>query len=53
MSDIISTDLSSFDGEQIVADLNRLLRLRTTPIGMKLFEDSDLDRQQSVRRQSC
>jgi len=27
-----------FDGAALVADLNRLLRLRTTPIGMKLFE---------------
>jgi uncharacterized protein (DUF169 family) len=27
----------TFDFERIVADLNRLLRLRTTPIGMKLF----------------
>lgn len=28
----------SYDWAAIVADLNRLLRLRTTPIGMKLFE---------------
>ena len=27
----------TYDFERIVADLNRLLRLRTTPIGMKLF----------------
>jgi uncharacterized protein (DUF169 family) len=27
-----------FDGAALVADLNRLLRLRTTPIGMKRFE---------------
>jgi uncharacterized protein (DUF169 family) len=27
-----------YDWAQLVADLNRLLRLRTTPIGMKLFE---------------
>lgn len=37
MSEILATDLTSFDGEAIVNDLNRLLRLRTTPIGMKLF----------------
>lgn len=37
-NDLIATDQDSFDWEQIVADLNRLLRLRTTPIGMKLFE---------------
>ena len=51
MSDIISTDLSSFDGEQIVTDLNRLLRLRTTPIGMKLFEDAaDMEAIPRIRR---
>jgi len=33
---LISSDLI-FDGAAVVADLNRLLRLRTTPIGMKLF----------------
>ncbi|MGB0997064.1 MAG: DUF169 domain-containing protein [Pseudomonadales bacterium] len=40
MSDLISTDLD-YNGIQIVEDLNRLLRLRTTPIGMKLFESVD------------
>ena len=40
MTDLISTDLD-YNGERIVADLNRLLRLRTTPIGMKLFEAID------------
>ena len=40
MSDLISTDLD-YNGKQIVEDLNRLLRLRTTPIGMKLFESVD------------
>ncbi|MEH6638683.1 MAG: DUF169 domain-containing protein [Porticoccaceae bacterium] len=37
MPETITTDLSVFDGPQIVADLLRLLRLRTTPIGMKMF----------------
>ena len=37
MSDLIASDLSQFDGAAVVDDLNRLLRLRTTPIGMKLF----------------
>ena len=41
MSDVITTDLAQFDGTQIVADLNRLLRLRTTPIGMNLFEKTE------------
>ncbi len=40
MTDLISTDLD-YNGERIVAYLNRLLRLRTTPIGMKLFESID------------
>ncbi len=40
MTDLISTDLD-YNGERIVADLNRFLRLRTTPIGMKLFESID------------
>jgi uncharacterized protein (DUF169 family) len=37
MSTVIATDATTFDWPEIVADLNRLLRLRTTPIGMKLF----------------
>ncbi len=39
--DVLSTPVSvgdHLDWVQVVADLNRLLRLRTTPIGMKLFE---------------
>lgn len=31
----------SFDGSYLVGELNRWLRLRTTPIGMKLFETVD------------
>jgi uncharacterized protein (DUF169 family) len=38
---MITTDQSVFDGTQIVADLNRWLRLRTTPIGMKMFKTRD------------
>ena len=38
MSEMIATDQTSLDFESIVSDLNRYLRLRTTPIGMKLFE---------------
>ncbi len=42
MSDaIITTDQTVFDGPQVVTDLNRLLRLRTTPIGMKMFKTRD------------
>jgi len=38
MSDVIATDQTNLDFADIVASLNRYLRLRTTPIGMKLFE---------------
>lgn len=36
--DVIATDQDTFDWTEIVGALNRFLRLRTTPIGMKLFE---------------
>lgn len=48
MTDVIATDLATFDGPSIVADLNRLLRLRTTPIGMKLF--ARIDDMESIER---
>ena len=35
---IITTDQANLDLPAIVDDLNRLLRLRTTPIGMKMFK---------------
>ena len=38
MSETIATDQTSFDWPDLVDRLNRLLRLRTTPVGMKLFE---------------
>ena len=41
MGNLISSDQSNFDFREIVAALNRLLRLRTTPIGMKLFTSVD------------
>lgn len=37
MSELIATDQSVLDWNEIVAGLNQYLRLRTTPIGMKLF----------------
>ena len=40
MSDVIASDMD-FDGPAVVAELNQLLRLRTTPIGMKLFASKD------------
>lgn len=40
MSDVIASDQTHFDFAGIVDGLNRYLRLRTTPIGMKLFESA-------------
>lgn len=53
MSEILATDLTSFNGEAIVNDLNRLLRLRTTPIGMKLFRTkAEMEAIPKIRRPS-
>ena len=50
MSAIIASDLD-FDGAKVVDDLNRLLRLRTTPIGMKLFATKeDMEAIPKIRR---
>jgi uncharacterized protein (DUF169 family) len=38
MSELIASDQEIDDWPALVGDLNRLLRLRTTPIGMKMFE---------------
>ena len=38
MNEIIASESSSFDLKEIVASLNKLLKLRTIPIGMKMFE---------------
>ncbi|HIG44612.1 MAG: DUF169 domain-containing protein [bacterium] len=35
---VIATDETTFDFPAIVADLNKLLRLRATPIGLKMFK---------------
>jgi uncharacterized protein (DUF169 family) len=41
----------AYDWDQIVEDLNRLLRLRTTPIGMKLFKSvEEMERIPKIRR---
>ena len=50
MSEIIASELD-FDGAKVVEDLNRLLRLRTTPIGMKLFASrEDMSQIPRIRR---
>ena len=48
---LIAKDSDNYDFDQIVADLNRLLRLRTTPIGLKLFErKADMEAIPRIRR---
>jgi uncharacterized protein (DUF169 family) len=49
----ITTDLGYVDGQQVVADLNRLLRLRTTPIAMKMFaSQAEMEAIPRIRRPS-
>ena len=51
MTDVIGTDVQNLDYSEIVDSLNRLLRIRTTPIGMKLFESaSEMEAIPRVRR---
>ncbi|MED5555200.1 MAG: DUF169 domain-containing protein [Pseudomonadota bacterium] len=50
---VIATDRTNVDWNQIVTDLNRFLRLRTTPIGMKMFENkTDMEAIPRIRRPS-
>lgn len=50
---LITTDESTFDFPQLVTDLNRLLRLRATPIGMKMFKTKeDMEKTPRIRRPS-
>lgn len=41
MTDIISSDIQTLNYQELVDSLNRLLRIRTTPIGMKMFEHTE------------
>lgn len=51
MTDIISSDTQSLDYQELVDSLNRLLRIRTTPIGMKMFEQAaDMEAIPRIRR---
>ena len=51
MSKIIASDQQNFDGPEIVNNLNKYLRLRTTPIGMKLFKTvNDMESIERIRR---
>lgn len=47
----IATESGAYDWQQLVADLNRLLRLRTTPVGMKRFAtEAELEQIPRLRR---
>ena len=52
---IANTDApGQYDWKQLVDDLNRLLRLRTTPIGMKLFRTkAEMEAVPKIRRPSA
>lgn len=51
MSEMIATEHASLDWPELVDRLNRLLRLRTTPIGMKLFATrADMEAVPRIRR---
>jgi uncharacterized protein (DUF169 family) len=51
MTDIISSDTQSLNYQELVDSLNRLLRIRTTPIGMKMYEHAtDMEAIPRIRR---
>ncbi len=51
MNEIIVTESSNFNLKEIVASLNNLLKLRTIPIGMKMFESiEEMESIQKIRR---
>jgi uncharacterized protein (DUF169 family) len=51
MAEVITSDLSNLDFKEIVNSLNELLRIRTTPIGMKLFvREEDMEGIDRIRR---
>jgi len=52
-NNVITRDTDSYDWPELMAQLNALLRLRTTPIGMKMFASaSELDAIPRLRRPS-
>ena len=51
MSEAVITSDSAFNGTEVVAALNQFLRLRTTPIGMKMFKTrEDMEAVPRIRR---
>lgn len=54
MSELIASDQTQLDLPALAGELNRYLRLRTTPIGMKLFEtQAGMEAVEKVRRPSA
>ena len=54
MSDIIASESTNYDLNEVVASLNRLLKLRTIPIGMKMFESiEEMESIPKIRRPSA
>ena len=54
MSEIIASESTSYDLNEIVASLNKLLKLRTIPIGMKMFESiEEMESISKIRRPSA
>ena len=54
MSELIASDTTNLDFNELVAGLNQYLRLRTTPIGMKLFETAaEMEAVPRIRRPSA
>ncbi len=54
MSELIASDTENLDYGELVAGLNQYLRLRTTPIGMKLFETAaEMEAIPRIRRPSA
>ena len=54
MSELFASDTTNLDYAELVAGLNQYLRLRTTPIGMKLFESAaEMEAIPRIRRPSA
>jgi uncharacterized protein (DUF169 family) len=54
MSEIIASESTNYDLNEIVASLNKLLKLRTIPIGMKMFESiEEMESIPKIRRPSA
>jgi uncharacterized protein (DUF169 family) len=54
MSELIASDTTNLDYGELVAGLNQYLRLRTTPIGMKLFDTAaEMEAIPRIRRPSA